>query len=186
MISDELEMDAIDQRYGVGRAAVLAVQAGVDLVLVPWRLEKKLEVWDALLKAVRQGEITQARLDASVRRVLAALKARRGLFNPLPPRGERLAALGDQRALAEQIAQAGLTLLRVAPGFPLRPHQRVLVITPEASLAEALQRHLKIQPWVVPAFPKAQERDALKRETLARARASEVVVVAVTNSNWSW
>ncbi len=40
-------MEAIAQRYGVGRAAVLAVKAGADMVLVPWEPEKKIEVYEA-------------------------------------------------------------------------------------------------------------------------------------------
>src|SRR6185503_19642389 len=45
VITDEMEMEAIVERYGVGPAAVLAVQAGADMVLVPWEPERKTEVY---------------------------------------------------------------------------------------------------------------------------------------------
>ncbi|HEX8823440.1 MAG TPA: glycoside hydrolase family 3 protein, partial [Archangium sp.] len=63
VLTDELEMDAIAQRYGVGRAAVLAVLAGADMVLIPWRPEKKTEVYEALFAAALSGDIPRARLD---------------------------------------------------------------------------------------------------------------------------
>ncbi|MFY0573155.1 glycoside hydrolase family 3 protein [Cystobacter fuscus] len=53
VLTDELEMEPIAQRYGVGQAAVLAVNAGADMVLVPWHAEKKREVHAALLSAAR-------------------------------------------------------------------------------------------------------------------------------------
>ncbi|MET0405208.1 MAG: beta-N-acetylhexosaminidase, partial [Cystobacter sp.] len=110
VLTDELEMDAIAERYGVGQAAVLAVNAGADMVLVPWRMEKKLEVHAALLSAARGGELSAARLDEAVRHILAT-KLRRGLFEPPRPVEERLAtprAL-EHEEVAHRIARAAVT-----------------------------------------------------------------------------
>ncbi|MFZ5446089.1 MAG: beta-N-acetylhexosaminidase [Myxococcota bacterium] len=183
VVTDELEMDAIDRNYGVGRAAVLAINAGADMVLIPWRLEKKEEVWLALLDAVRGGEISRARLDRSVRRILQ-VKARRGLFVPPPPLAERLASLGEKRTLATRIASAGVTLLRSRPGlFPVREGQRVAVISAEPSLVGALGRRLpSMVSMTVGAFPAPRTRDELKRQARALAEQADVVVVGVVNS----
>ncbi len=56
-------MDGIVERYGSGRAAVMAVNAGADMPLVLWQMKKKDEVYDALIAAVHSGEISKARLD---------------------------------------------------------------------------------------------------------------------------
>jgi beta-N-acetylhexosaminidase len=182
VLTDELEMDAIDHRYGVGRAAVLAIAAGADMVLIPWRVEKKTEVYEALLAAARSGGLPRARLDQAVRRILK-VKVRRGLYTPLPPREARLQALGASRELAERIARAGVTLLRRTQDFPLDSRRRVGVVTAEASLAEALGRRLPgVERLVVPAYPPEAARDGLKRATRLLAQRSEVVVVGVTNS----
>ncbi|MBL8911456.1 MAG: glycoside hydrolase family 3 protein, partial [Archangium sp.] len=193
VITDELEMDAIDHKYGVGRAAVMAVNAGADMVLIPWRLEKKEEVWMALLDAARGGEISPDRLDRAVRRILTA-KARRGVFEPLPPLEERLAKLGEKRDLALRIAEAGVTLIRTEPRFfpvkapsaagaaGLKP-QRVAVISAEPSLVLALEKRLpSMVSFVVPAIPSAGVRDSLKRQTRALADGADLVVVGVVNS----
>ncbi|MEW5742462.1 MAG: beta-N-acetylhexosaminidase [Myxococcota bacterium] len=183
VVTDELEMDAIDARWGVGRAAVLAINAGADMVLVPWRSEKKLEVWEALVLAARSGELPQARLDDAVLRILE-VKVRRGIFTPLPPREERLAALGSRRDVAERIARAGVTLLRASPAvFPLRPGQRVGLVTAEPALSQALSRRLPaVEVLEVPAIPAPEAREGLKRSARALAQQVDVVVVGVVNS----
>ena len=184
VITDELEMDAIDRNYGVGRAAVMAINAGADMVLIPWRLEKKEEVWMALLDAARSGQLPAVRIDRSVRRILGT-KVRHGLFSPQPPLDERLARLGSERELALRIASAGVTLLRSEPQlFPLSlKSKRVAVISPEAGLVTSLQKRLpQLTSLVVPAIPSSVAREGLKRQTRALAEAADVVVVAVVNS----
>jgi beta-N-acetylhexosaminidase len=176
-------MDAIDRRYGVGRAAVLAINAGADMVLIPWRLSKKEEVWQSLLEAARNGEIPASRLDDAVRRILGA-KLTRGLFEPLPPLETRLASLGEKRELAGRIASAGVTLLRSQPSlFPLDTRRRVAVISPEASLIASLgKRFPSMTSMLVPAIPAAKQRDELKLQARALAEGADVVVVGVVNS----
>lgn len=184
VLTDELEMDAIDARYGVGDAAVLAVNAGADMVLVPWRPEKVAEVRAALRAAVEGGVLSAARLDQAVTRVLRA-KIARGVFEPLPPLEERLAGLGTGREIVTRIASAAVTLLRTdGRSLPLPARRRVAVITAEGVLAtELLARRPSAQALVVPAWPRPAERPALKRQAKALIDRAEVVVVGVVNSH---
>lgn len=69
--TDDLTMGAISNTYSVGEAAVLAVEAGCDLLLVCHGAENLTGAYEALLSAVGEGRITEARLDESVRRILA-------------------------------------------------------------------------------------------------------------------
>ncbi len=182
VITDELEMEAIVDRFGVGRAAVLAINAGSDMVLIPWRAEKKAEVHTALLAAARNGELSAHRLDEAVTRILE-LKIRRGVFDALPPLDQRLASLGSGKAVAAEIARNAITLLRADPHFPLLPSQRVAVITAEASLAASiLKRVPTAQTLVVPAVPDDKDRNALKVKTRRLAEAADVVVIGVINA----
>ena len=71
IITDALGMGAIAQHYTPGEAAVLAVKAGNDLLLVSEHLD---ESYAALLEAVRSGEIPEERIDESLRRILAVKK----------------------------------------------------------------------------------------------------------------
>lgn len=183
VVTDELEMDAIDRRYGVGRAAVMAVNAGADMVLIPWRSEKKLEVWEALLEAARAGTLPAERLDGAVKRVLQ-VKLRRGVFEALPPRDERLKALGEKRAVADRIAEEGVTLLRTdARLFPVERAKKIAVITAEGALAAALEASFpKAKTMVVPAIPAAKARNQLKLDARGFVAGADVVVVGVVNS----
>ena len=76
VITDSLQMKAVTKFYDSGQAAVLAVQAGVDILLCPADLE---EAADALLEAVETGVISEDRLDESVLRILK-LKEERGIL----------------------------------------------------------------------------------------------------------
>ncbi|WP_309890176.1 glycoside hydrolase family 3 protein [Archangium sp.] len=185
VLTDELEMDAIAQRYGVGRAAVMAVNAGADMVLIPWRPEKKTEVYGALLGASLSGDIPRARLDEAVRRVLTA-KVRRGLFQPPTLAEERLATPPDPEhaEVAHRIARAAVTLLRTdGKHFPLSPDVRLAVITAEQSLGEAIRTrvpHARVMD--VPAYASNTRRAALRQRARRLALGADVVVVGVVNS----
>lgn len=72
LITDALSMGAITQRYGPGEAAVLALEAGNDLLLVTAHLE---EARQAVLEAVENGRISMERIDESVLRILKAKEA---------------------------------------------------------------------------------------------------------------
>ena len=75
IVTDALNMAGVADAYGA-EAGVRAFLAGADLLLQPADPRAAIE---AMLRAVERGEITEARLDASVRRVLAA-KRGLGLF----------------------------------------------------------------------------------------------------------
>ena len=82
--TDDLTMAAISDTYGMGEAAVLAVEAGCDLLLVCHGESNLLEARNALLDAVKDGRISQTQLDESVYRILT-LKANYELTNdPIP------------------------------------------------------------------------------------------------------
>ena len=70
VFTDDLTMGAITQNYGLGEAAVLAVEAGCDVLLVCHEAGSVDQVYTALLDAVDAGRITVDRLDQSVRRIL--------------------------------------------------------------------------------------------------------------------
>jgi beta-N-acetylhexosaminidase len=76
VVTDALEMGGVVSSYGAAEAAVLAFEAGADLLLQP---TDPRAVIDAMAAAVESGRISAARLDYSLRRWLR-LKQRLGLF----------------------------------------------------------------------------------------------------------
>jgi beta-N-acetylhexosaminidase len=73
ILTDDLEMGAIVKNFQVGPAAVKAVSAGADMVLVCRRAELIRETRTALIRAVNTGDLAPARLEASSARSDAAL-----------------------------------------------------------------------------------------------------------------
>lgn len=67
VITDSMEMGAIADNYTSAESAVLAIKAGVDIVLMPYDFKK---AYDAVYKAVKSGEISEKRLNKSVLRIL--------------------------------------------------------------------------------------------------------------------
>lgn len=76
IITESHMASTITKKYSSGEAAVLAINAGADIVLQPADLE---EAVDAVCKAVESGEIMERRIDESVTRILAE-KAEMGLI----------------------------------------------------------------------------------------------------------
>lgn len=68
IITDALGMGAISQHYTSAEAAVKCIEAGADILLMPQDLP---EAFEAVMAAVEGGTISQARIDESVRRILA-------------------------------------------------------------------------------------------------------------------
>lgn len=130
VVTDSLGMEGVRTKYGDDRVPVLALKAGVDQLLNPPKLDV---AWNAVLKAVQDGELTEERLDESILRVLR-LKAKLGLFE-----APYVSARGVDRAVgtrahlkeADRIAERTTTLL-VNEGdlLPLsrREHPRLLVV----------------------------------------------------------
>ncbi|MBP3336748.1 MAG: glycoside hydrolase family 3 protein [Ruminiclostridium sp.] len=72
VITDAMAMGAVADNYTSAQAAATSVKAGVDIVLMPQDLD---EAFDGVMSAVNSGEISVARLDESVLRILK-LKAK--------------------------------------------------------------------------------------------------------------
>lgn len=67
VITDSMEMGAISSKYKSDEAAVMAIQAGADMILMP---EDFKMAYDGVLEAVKSGEISEERLNESVVRIV--------------------------------------------------------------------------------------------------------------------
>ena len=103
--TDDLTMGAVSNTYGMGEAAVLAVEAGCDLLLVCHGADNLTAARDALLEAADSGRISPERLDESVKRILS-LKAEYGLTNDPVDTPDVDALNARIGALTEQITEA--------------------------------------------------------------------------------
>src|SRR5260221_3086145 len=144
-----MDMGGITVRYAPGEAAVRAVVAGADCVLMPPVPDAAFE---ALQAAVKSGRISKERLDASVRRILQA-KARLGLqsdrFVDVNAINHKLGGAAWQKE-AQDISDRGVALLRDTPrrlpldgSKPSRALLLALYADPEPYPGEDLERELR-------------------------------------------
>ncbi|MEV4424094.1 glycoside hydrolase family 3 protein [Streptomyces sp. R-07] len=192
VVTDSLGMEGVRTKYGDERVPVLALKAGVDQLLNPPKLDV---AWNAVLKAVKDGELTEARLDESILRILR-LKAKLGLFRQAYATRagvERVVGTEAHLAHADRIAEATTTLLLNEDGFlPLSPasHGSVLVVgadpaspsgttgPPTTTLATALSElgftATALSTGITPTAAKIEE-------AVAAAAGKDVVLVGTYN-----
>jgi beta-N-acetylhexosaminidase len=113
VVTDALDMAGLTRLYAqdTGRAAVDSFKAGNDVLIIPHDLDAS---YRALLQAVKSGEISHTRLDASVRKILET-KAALGLNKArLVDLGELSSEIAKPENLAagQRIADEGITLVR--------------------------------------------------------------------------
>ena len=109
--TDSMRMRGVTDLVSASEAAVAAVAAGHDVVV---HSPDDRAAFDGLSQAVARGEITEARLDASVRRVLEA-KARLGLHRTRAVSLETaplIVGTRVHRAVAAEVSRRGMTLIR--------------------------------------------------------------------------
>jgi beta-N-acetylhexosaminidase len=105
VVTDDLEMKAVAARWTPAQIAVLAAQAGCDLLALCRGHDAQVEAIEALVRACESGEIPFKDAEAAEARV-RALKDRflAGYRDPDPKLARQAAGSGAHRALAEAIA----------------------------------------------------------------------------------
>jgi len=110
-VTDAMTMEGITKTYGVEESTIRSVEAGDDVILMPPDATRAI---DAVVRAVRNGRLRRTQIDASVRRILE-LKLRTGaIARPIVSMRtlRDVVSSPDHRALAQQVADRAMTLLR--------------------------------------------------------------------------
>ena len=186
IFTDAMDMLAIDRRFPRGEAAVRALEAGADVILMPPNVDAAVT---AIVEAVEEGRVTEERLDESVLRILRA-KERMGVHlnrQVSIPDVSRRVGIPAHEAVAQEIADRSLTLLR--NGRDLLPllgtrSARVLSVTfrrPSDLLAGRFmnaglrEKYPRLVTAAMDVDTPPEQYEALVR----RARTSDLVVVSL-------
>ncbi|TQL98395.1 beta-N-acetylhexosaminidase [Actinoallomurus bryophytorum] len=102
IITDSLQMTGATIKFGPEEAAVRAVVAGADMLLMPRSLGR---AYNAVLAAVKSGRISRSRLDDAVTRIIR-MKNERGMFHPYVSVAKAGRVIGSKahRAAARKVA----------------------------------------------------------------------------------
>lgn len=120
--SDCMEMKAIDDYYGVDESARRAVLAGIDVILFSHTPEKQSRAYDALLQAVKSGDIPEVLINQANARI-QTFKARFPVSIIDPAQVNTIAAYDvTHQAALNAITDAHANFM------PIQPHQRVVLV----------------------------------------------------------
>ena len=185
--TDSLEMGGVTQHWNSGQAAVKAIEAGVDVLLMPANPE---EAVTAVVNAVRRGTISRERLDESVARLLAA-KVRLGLnHHRLVNLDTMMDSLDppEETDRAGQIAERAVTLVRnegsLVPLSPTSPASFVVLTESRGSqqgrvLAAEIRKRIP-NAQIAVLDPGAGETDFAQAAASAKAAPVTVVLAFVS------
>jgi beta-N-acetylhexosaminidase len=192
IVSDALDMIAMEQGSGYVAETMAAVSAGIDLLLFNQDLSRVEPAYSNLVQAARRGLLSADEIHASARRILAL----KNWIKRQPQ--EPLAVIGckEHLQLAQKVARKSVTLVRdTARQLPLRValNERIAVAIPrpedltpadtssyvKPALADALRRyHPRVDEFSFGMSPAAEEISALC-ERLAQY---EVVILGTINA----
>ncbi|WP_339283326.1 beta-N-acetylhexosaminidase [Paenibacillus sp. FSL R5-0486] len=156
IITDCLEMHAISKPYGVAEAAVRAVEAGADLILVSHTLQDQVAALEAIVEGVRTGRISEEVIHQAVERIMTWKKKRCGQQNDhlVSPKASETVEATDVEPVdctkptepneltLFKIASSSITIVHNDGLLPLDPEKGVYVIWPEV-----VQRTEVDEPW---------------------------------------
>ncbi|WP_426350227.1 glycoside hydrolase family 3 N-terminal domain-containing protein [Alloiococcus sp. CFN-8] len=156
VVTDALNMSAISENFGEAEAIIMAIEADVDILLMPTILRsqedvKKLDnIISEVKNAVKNGRITLEDIDASLERILL-LKERRGILDLSEDKRtfeERLteakAIVGSPRNknVERVVAEEAVTVVKNQGGIlPMKPEddEKILLLTTSNSEARAMK-----------------------------------------------
>ncbi|MFI5120891.1 MAG: glycoside hydrolase family 3 protein [Thermoanaerobaculia bacterium] len=193
VVTDAIRMGGITSHFTAGEAAVRAVLAGADQILLSSDTDAAIA---AVREAVTSGRIPEKRLDESVARILDC-KRKLKLYEKRVPFVGGLAKIVDTpsiQALEAEVARRSLTLVREqTDALPLRKSAKLLslVVADEATLygpAGTLDRelrtrvpgakHVRLDPRSTPeetraAVEAAKDADAVLVSLFVRTRSGQ-------------
>ena len=130
VVTDCMEMKAIDDYFGIEKGAVLAVQAGANLLCISHTLDKQLKAVDAIENAVMVGEISESVINNAV---LKIIQAKVEVYNQTYKKfiygnlenARSIVDNPESKAFAQRVVDESLTLYR---GKKFEASEKVLIL----------------------------------------------------------
>lgn len=124
IITDGMEMGGLTQATWAGESAIRAIEAGADILLLPQDVELTI---DAIVSAVKNNRLTEARITQSVRKILKE-KNNLSIFDsdstPSWDRVEKKLGVSIHRKSAAKMAEESITLVKNELNLlPLKPEK---------------------------------------------------------------
>ena len=151
VVTDALNMDAIEKNFEYKDALRMSVNAGADILMLPHVLDSKsLQVTNdtvaMMIQMVKDGEISEERVDDAVRRILT-VKKKYGLLEEKDwtvtdeqvKKAEEIVGSDENRDKTWEIAEHAITVVKNEDAFPLtvKPDETILVLLSDTAASRA-------------------------------------------------
>jgi len=196
IVSDCMEMNAIVSTIGTEQGTVMALQAGIDLVLVSHTYERQRGSLAAIQAAIQAGQLSRETLHLAAERVLR-LKERYLSWDTAMPSSLSVEVGGEEhRQLSERAYALSTTLVRndehLLP-LHLQPGEQILILYPQeaptskaqdkfaapTALIDGIQkRHANTQSIAFAAKMSVEDYHKL----LLKAQEAFVIIIATINA----
>jgi beta-N-acetylhexosaminidase len=132
IVSDAIGMAAILKKWPLPQACALAIKAGVDTILLKADDESRSQCLFGIKSAIERGELSEARLDDAVRRLLC-MKYDQGLFVQAgkmdPAKTAAVVRSKENIEFSREVAHKALLVVRDDKKLlPLKKDKKILVI----------------------------------------------------------
>lgn len=176
VMTDALDMDAIDTVYSPAQATLRAIQAGNDLVLIGAHVspDAQAQAMQTVVDAVNDGTLNMEQIDASVHRILRA-KERFGVLNWQPNDASTASSRINQAAhaqLIDSVFEAGITL---AHGTMPPDSNNTAFIFP--ANWQSLWRECQADGWRAVGYSTTPTNDEIQWAEQVAAQAGRVIVI---------
>ena len=155
LTTDDLWYDNVVKRFGAEEVAVLAFEAGHDIILKP---KDPAAAIAALASAVKSGRISEDRIDGAVRKLLT-LKARLGLHKNRfvdESRVGEFVGTAAHAALVQEAADRSLTLLKNDGVLPVPPGRTAKMVNINVQKSDGDPSPAILAAKLASAFPGTQ------------------------------
>lgn len=147
VVTDCLEMKAIAEGIGTVEAALRALQAGADLIMISHSYDLQKKAIDRIVDAVSTGELSENTIDNAVQRIVTLKRRYLDWSSLLVQNIESLKQVGSEehRDLAMGTYRKGVTLIKNDGLLPLNSNnKRILVIYPENKIYTLVEEKISI------------------------------------------
>lgn len=189
IVTDCMEMNAIDDNYTSAESAVLAVKAGIDLVLVSHTYAKQKAAITGVVEAVKAGEISEEHLNNSVKRVLS-LKERRNVGEDVVFDAGNFQSAHAQ-AVERKVHELSITVVKNEQAIlPLASNQNTVLLWPNITktslVDEDFTQSITLSDFLADKLSHYEELPlSLDEEVLAKCEAADQIIIATYNLSQS-
>lgn len=136
IVTDCMEMKAIDNYFGTEEAATMAIKAGADMIFISHTDEKQIGALNKIIIKVKAGQIEEERINESVRRIIG-FKSEIDVEDFINSSYEKVKDIIDSnthKEFSERVSNNSITIVRDNGLLPVKKEEDILIISTNAQV----------------------------------------------------